>query len=85
MNDAELLEIMQRVAVKHFGGHFTIMRFTTTWRVSFGPQPDGRDDISAMAVGRTLFEALTSALARDTDALGTVLRDALDSARKESV
>lgn len=38
MDDRELFAMMTRIAEACFDGHVTIMRFTTNWRVAFGPQ-----------------------------------------------
>jgi hypothetical protein len=49
------------VAAKDFDGHFTVMKFTTNWRVSFGT-PSNRFDIMDMPVGKTFEEAARKAL-----------------------
>jgi len=48
----------------HFDGHFTILRFTSNWRVGFGT-PNSREDIDAMAEGKTFDEAMSAALDKD--------------------
>jgi hypothetical protein len=50
------------VANKHFDGHFTIMKFSSNWRVGFGT-PNSRCDIDMMWEGNTLAEAASAALA----------------------
>ena len=62
MNEQVLFRIMRMLAENCFDGHFTVMRFTTAWSVSFGPQPDGRDDIAKMGSGPTLLDAFVKAL-----------------------
>lgn len=52
---------LEILADRYFDGHFTIMRFTTNWRICFGT-PQDREDISTMSEGRTLFEAYSKAL-----------------------
>jgi hypothetical protein len=56
-----VLAMIEDVAKRHYGGHLTIMRFTTNWRVGFGT-PDGREDIQHMCEGKTLREAAMAAL-----------------------
>jgi hypothetical protein len=43
-------------------GHFTVMKFTTNWRVMFGT-PGDRFDIEDAYVGRTFTEAASRAIA----------------------
>lgn len=52
---------LESIADKYFDGHFTIMRFTTNWRVCFGT-PNNRDDIGGMFEGTTLTEAAINAI-----------------------
>jgi ATP-dependent protease HslVU (ClpYQ) peptidase subunit len=65
--DHELLRRLEQVATTLFGGHVTIMRFSSNWRVGFGTPAD-RHDITAMADGRTFAEAAHKALQRIRDA-----------------
>lgn len=51
-------------AIRFHDGHFTIMRFTTNWRVGFGT-PDSREDIDDMAKGNIFAEAAFAALEKD--------------------
>lgn len=58
-----LLSIAGDLAQKDFGGHLTIMKFTTNWRVGYGtPTDDGhtRDFIGCLTEGKTLYEALVN-------------------------
>jgi hypothetical protein len=55
------LELLEEEAKKRAGGHFTVMRFTTNWRVGFGT-PSDREDIDQMHVGPTFEEAAWAAL-----------------------
>jgi len=57
-----------RIAEAEFDGHYTIMRFTTNWRVAFGTislatHEELREHIDRMAVGSTLGEAINKAIA----------------------
>jgi hypothetical protein len=61
--DHELMGRLERVATALFGGHLTIMRFGSNWRVGF-TTPSERHDITAMAEGRTFAEAAHKALQR---------------------
>jgi secreted PhoX family phosphatase len=60
----EYMTNLERVANEHFGGHVTIMKFTTNWRVWFGT-PSDRGDIQAAPVGKTFQAAAEKALATD--------------------
>lgn len=62
--DNEVLEAMRLLAMYYFDGHFTIMRFSTKWRVAFGEQPQNRKAIDEMAEGNTLLEAFAELLDR---------------------
>jgi len=62
MNDAQIIEVIKLIADGLFDGHFTVMKFTTNWRVSFDSQPDSRIEIQRMGSGRTLFDAFVNAL-----------------------
>ena len=64
MNKEDELKIIQAIANKYFDGHFTIMGFTTNYRISFGSQPDSRVLIRNMSDGNTLVEALLKAIKR---------------------
>jgi len=66
--DHELLRRLEQVATTLFGGHFTIMRFGSNWRVGF-TAPNDRHDITAMAEGRTFAEAADKALQRIKEAV----------------
>ena len=66
--DEDLMRFLQELAIKHFDGHLTIMRFTTNWRTSF-LTPEGRGDIEAMAVGATFRKAAIQAI----DSIGSVV------------
>jgi hypothetical protein len=66
--DHELLRRLEQVATTLFGGHFTIMRFSSNWRVGF-TTPNDRHDITAMAEGRTFAEAADKALQRIKEAV----------------
>jgi hypothetical protein len=59
--DSELFTELQQIADRKFGGHFTVMKFTTNWRVSFGT-PMERSDIASMSVGKTFAEAADQAI-----------------------
>jgi hypothetical protein len=66
-DEVEMFNRLQDVANQKFDGHFTIMKFTTNWRVSFGTPHDGsqfgvRDYIDSMSVGLTFYEAAQNAL-----------------------
>lgn len=65
--DVALLAALEAKARAEHDGHFTVMRFTTNWRVGFGT-PFDRDDIQQMAEGKSFAEAASKALAENTKA-----------------
>lgn len=63
--DRKLLKALYRltdIARNQFDGHFTIMRFTTNWRVGFDT-PERYEDILRMSEGETFYDAAVAALA----------------------
>ena len=58
---SDAISRLEAVAKEIADGHFTVMRFTTNWRVSFGT-PGNRYDISKMFVATTLEEAVEKAI-----------------------
>ena len=62
ITDAAAFAAAKAIADSSFDGHMTVMKFTTGWRLSFGVQPIGRDEIAQMAFGNTLQEALAKAI-----------------------
>jgi len=56
-----IIKACQTAEFQPFGGHLTIFKFTTNWRVSLGtPYDDGqtRHFIDCAVEGKTLMEAL---------------------------
>lgn len=56
------LDMFKDIANKQFDGHYTVMKFTTNYRVAFGTivahdYDELRNAISEMAEGKTLDEA----------------------------
>lgn len=68
MNEAEIIEKLTETAKRISGGHFTICRFGSNWRVGF-LTPNDRCDVCAMHVGKTLGEAAQSAIDSDRRSL----------------
>lgn len=75
MTDGEAFAMLQRLAGVLSDGHFTVMKFTTNWRVVFGSQShalhavasegQGLDEaIASLPVGTTLADAIWAALER---------------------
>lgn len=58
---SDAISRLEAVAKEIADGHFTIMRFTTNWRVSLGT-PSNHYDISKMFVATTLEEAVEKAI-----------------------
>lgn len=57
MDDNVIFKCLQEIADEYFDGHFTIMKFTTNWKISFFT-PNDRDDINMkMFTGKTFYEA----------------------------
>lgn len=52
---------IEKIADRKYDGHFTIMKFTTNWRFCFGTA-SGRKDISQMAEGKTMEEAILNGI-----------------------
>jgi len=61
MKDIELFEELQRIANEKFDGHFTVMKFTTNWRVGFGTVNE-RSEIAALPSGETFAQAAIKAI-----------------------
>lgn len=69
MNEIQLMRLLIAVAKLKADGHFTIMRFTTNWRVQIGGQSfeaptieQARETIDEMPMGETFGEAVLAAL-----------------------
>ena len=63
VTDSEyVMQKVREIAKEKHDGHFTIMGFTTGYRISFGEQPCSREDIEQMPSGDSLFDALTKAI-----------------------
>jgi hypothetical protein len=60
----DCLIALVKVANEDHDGHFTIMKFTTNWRVGFGT-PYDRYDIDDMVEGKSLVEAATACLKKE--------------------
>lgn len=60
-NDVKLLNELRRIANEKFDGHFTVMKFTTNWRVGFGTVNE-RFEIEALPAGETFAQAAIKAL-----------------------
>jgi hypothetical protein len=56
------LDRLAEIAAKHHDGHFTVMKFTTNWRVGFGTLT-AAFEINRMAVAKTFEEAAARAIA----------------------
>ena len=61
----ETYRVIETIANEWFDGHFTLLRFTTNWRLVFGT-PTVSDleqvPVALLPVGETLEEALVAAL-----------------------
>ncbi|NCB67117.1 MAG: hypothetical protein EOM48_13260, partial [Bacilli bacterium] len=61
MDTQEKLNKVIEIADKEFDGHFTLMKFTSNWRLTFGTVED-RDMISLAECALTLDEVLDKAI-----------------------
>lgn len=61
MNTQEKLEKVIDVAKEEYGGHFTLMRFTTNWRFIFGTLGND-EEMFLMESAKTLDEILDKAI-----------------------
>lgn len=78
-----LLKILAIEAKKHSGGHFTILSFTTHYKVAFGT-PDlyggqGYEQVGAMRGREKLKDAVIDALVEARDFYGHVITEPFDS------
>ena len=64
IDDSAIFAALEAIALNRFDGHYSVMRFTTTWKVQFGPPPQTRDEIDAMPTGQSLAEAFLVAVSR---------------------
>lgn len=64
MNEG-LMTVLEQIADKNHDGHFTVMKFTTNWRVCFGTPEDRADRMSDMEVGATFEEAALKAITKE--------------------
>lgn len=65
-------DLLKTYADKYYGGHFTVMKFTTNYRVAFGTihannYSELREEIKRMAEGKTLESACKKCIERETD------------------
>lgn len=65
-------DLLKTYADKYYGGHFTVMKFTTNYRVAFGTihannYSELREEIKGMAEGKTLESACKKCIERETD------------------
>lgn len=59
---ADCWTVLNEIAVDIYDGHFTVLRFTTNWRIMFGT-PYDRECIDTLTyVGKTFSEATENAL-----------------------
>lgn len=59
MNQGKSLAFLMGLAKGYSDGHFTVMKFTTNWRVSL-KTITSMEQIESMAEGRTLEEAIAN-------------------------
>lgn len=74
------LDLFKEIANDQFDGHYTIMKFTTNYRVAFGTlhandYDELREVIQGMAEGKTLEEACKKCVEEDTSLYNIPLGD----------
>jgi hypothetical protein len=81
MTKAELMQTLEEIANAEFDGHFTVMKFTTNWRVCFGTvmeansfEPGDKDH--EMCEGKTFEEAAIAAIRERRNAICITWHDA---------
>lgn len=57
----EKLDVVTKIANEEFDGHFSLMKFTTNWRFTFGTIGE-REDVDLSVVGETIDEVLDKAI-----------------------
>lgn len=57
-----MLEQLIKIANEKYDGHFTILKFTSNYRVCFGTIFETATQTRYMAKGKTLDEAITEAI-----------------------
>ncbi len=62
----KLLEQLEQRAIRDYDGHYTILRFTTNWKVAFGTVNE-YEDISEIEGYKTLKEAIVNCLLNDVN------------------
>ena len=74
MTKAELMQCLEEIANAEFGGHFTVMKFSSNWRVCFRTpmkahsiEPGDKDH--EMCEGKTFEEAAIAAIRERRDAI----------------
>ena len=74
------LDLFKEIANEQFDGHYTIMKFTTNYRVAFGTlhandYDELREVIRGMAEGKTLEEACNKCVEEGTSLYNIPLGD----------
>lgn len=58
------MDLLRIIANRKYDGHFTVMKFTTNWRVCFGT-PEDRNDRVSMEFGNSFEEAAIKAISKE--------------------
>ena len=88
-SDKDLMAELECIAVEQYDGHFSVLRFTSNWRVCFYTPNTSMQDgsVSGMAVGKTFAEAAKAAIeyeAEDPGGWYERLSDAEDETEKRT-
>lgn len=84
MNTLEKMALVEKIAKEEFDGHYTLMRFTTDWRFTFGTV-NNREDVYLSVKGKTIDEVLDKAIETKRsvyDGQSTTLADIMDKIGK---
>lgn len=60
-DEMALIDILEKLAFQFSDGHFTILKFTTNWKVGFDT-PECRQDVTNMYTGKTFRQACLGAI-----------------------
>lgn len=85
LDDALVMAELERIARERYDGHFSVLRFTTNWRVCFTTPDTALADgsVLGMAEGKTFAEAATAAIMIEAESPGC-WHERLDEASKEA-
>jgi len=72
-----LLKVVEAIAKESYGGHYTLMKFTTDWRFCFGTPFENEEETMYMAEGKTMYQAIMNGIVNNTYALDFEIKNEL--------